>query len=69
MFRDKLMRHLATLRTAMYVADTCESALMHQSSNGDQKMVAMLRTYCGEKIYISMQERCRWLPFSTTRES
>jgi hypothetical protein len=45
----------------MYVAHTCESALMHQNSDGDEEIAAILRSYCGEKIYVSMQETAQML--------
>ena len=50
--RDGLKEHANTLRNAMYVAITCCAAL----SGSEEELTAVLRLYCGNKLYRAIQE-------------
>jgi hypothetical protein len=50
--RDGLKEHANTLRNAMYVAITCCKAL----SDSEEEIEAILRLYCGNKLYRAIRE-------------
>jgi hypothetical protein len=61
--RDKLLAHLKHLRTAMYVAFTCEGALKAQNAGEDRQIAEVLRLYCSDKMHGSLVETGQMILF------
>jgi hypothetical protein len=60
-WKDRLTRHMRTLRGAMHVAYTCDRALLQEGDMSGEQISSVMRLYCTDKIFRAMQETASML--------